>query len=41
MIRNEEEMLEKWEYMWNNPLKKGLSEFDSLYRVFKETLAAL
>ena len=26
MIRDEEEMLEKWNYMWNNPLKKGLAD---------------
>ena len=27
MIRDEEEMLEKWNYMWKNPLKEGLIVF--------------
>jgi REP element-mobilizing transposase RayT len=26
MIRDEVEMFEKWNYMWNNPLKKGLAD---------------
>ena|SRR5947209_2419597 len=25
MIRDENELLEKWSYIWNNPLKKGLA----------------
>lgn len=24
LIRNEHELLEKWEYIWNNPIKAGL-----------------
>jgi REP element-mobilizing transposase RayT len=26
MIRNEKELFEKWQYMWNNPIKAGLSD---------------
>src|SRR5262249_24479043 len=34
IIRDEEEFLEKWQYMWNNPVKAGLVERSELYQFF-------
>ncbi len=34
MVRDETEMLEKWEYMWNNPLKMGLTNSFEEYRFY-------
>jgi REP element-mobilizing transposase RayT len=34
MIRNEAEMLEKWNYIWNNPLKKGLADSFEEYQFY-------
>jgi REP element-mobilizing transposase RayT len=39
IIRDEEEYLEKWNYIWNNPVKAGLAVFPEEYPyfVFPET----
>jgi len=34
MIRDENELLEKWEYMWNNPLKAGLANSFDEYNFY-------
>ncbi|HET9135202.1 MAG TPA: transposase [Candidatus Kapabacteria bacterium] len=34
MIRNEQELFEKWQYMWDNPLKKGLADSASEYSFY-------
>ena len=34
MVRDEKEMLEKWEYMWNNPLKKELADSFEEYHFY-------
>jgi putative transposase len=34
IIRNEEEYLQKWEYMWNNPVKAGLVSAPEEYPYF-------
>ena len=34
MIRNEDELYEKWEYMWNNPVKAALSNFENEYKFY-------
>jgi REP element-mobilizing transposase RayT len=34
IMRNEEEYLQKWDYMWNNPVKAGLVEQSEQYEFF-------
>lgn len=34
IVRDEMEMLEKWEYMWNNPLKAGLTNSTNEYQFY-------
>lgn len=34
IIRNDKEYLQKWGYMWNNPVKAGLVEQAEQYRYF-------
>ena len=34
IVRDEKEMLEKWEYIWNNPLKAGLANSTNEYQFY-------
>lgn len=34
LIRNEEELIEKWQYMWNNPIKAGLANSSEKYKFY-------